>query len=173
MRFLVFLAPSGFRDESFRMLELFFNKWGIERQVTSYTKTGCTGDHGSVCKPDIHTSKVSTFGYDGLLMVDGPGIEKYKLYEYRPLLDLAYSFYNNGKFVWAIGNAIKIAARANIVKGKRVSTPQDQDVRSAVLMFHGIPSSAQSEVQERLCTIGSPSDLETAIPEVFLRLGVK
>lgn len=173
MRFLIFLPPSGFRDESLRLVELFFDKWGIGRQVSSYTRTDCTGEHGSSRRPDINASKVTVFGYDALLIMDGPGMDKYRLYEYRPLLDMVYSFYANGKVVWAIGNAIKVLARANIVKGKRVSMPREQDAKSAVLMFHGLPSTAQAEVQERLCTIGNPEDLETAVPDVFLRLGIK
>ncbi len=173
MRFLIFLAPSGFHDESFRFIRLFLDKWGIENQVSSYTKAECTGEHGAVCRPDVNASKVSVFGYDALLIVDGPGIEKYNLSEYRPLLDMIYSFYSNGKAVWAIGNAIKVLARANVVKGKRVSMPKEQDAKSAVLMFHGVPSAARSEVQEKLCTVGNPDDLEEAIPEVFVRLGIK
>jgi putative intracellular protease/amidase len=105
--------------------------------------------------------------------VDGVGIDTYKMYDYRPLLDMVYNFYRNGKFVCAIGNGVKVVARANIIKNKKVSTPEDQAAKGLVLLFHGIPSTKPIEVQDNLCTIGDPSSLDTTLPQMLAYLGIK
>ena len=34
MRFLIFIPPKDFRDESLSMVKLFFDKWGIRYMIT-------------------------------------------------------------------------------------------------------------------------------------------
>lgn len=173
MRFLVFVTPTDFHDETLRTVNMFFDKWGVEHQTASYSTRECRGSHGMVCRPGVNASKASVFGYDALLIVDGPGIDSYKMYDYRPLLDMVYSFNSNGKFVCAIGNAIKVVARSNIVKGKRISMPGDASVKSMVLLFHGIPTQSAVEAQGNVCTVGNPAGLEEAMPEMLSHVGIK
>ncbi len=173
MRFLVLIPPSDFSDESMELVDLFFNKWGIEYEIASYTRNACIGSHGGIKKPTLHANSVTVFGYDAFMLIDGIGVEKYKLYEYRPLLDMVYSFHSHKKVVWAIGNAIKIAARANIIKDKKVSVPQSADVRGVVNLFRGILSTEPSEVQGNICTVGNPSNLELVMPGILAKLGIK
>lgn len=173
MRCLVFIAPGDFHDETLSTVKLFFAKWGIEPVMTSYTSHECTGSHGSVCRPDINTSNVTVFGYDALLLIDGKGIDTYKVYDYRPLLDMVFSFYKNGRQVCAIGNSIKALARANIIKNKRVAAWDDAPTKGLVLLFHGLPSQKAIEVEDNLCTISDLSALETAMPQWISHLGVK
>lgn len=170
MRFLVFIPPKDFRDESLSMVKLFFSKWDINYKVTSYTSKECTGSHGAVCMPDIHAAKVSSAEYDGIALIDGAGIDSYKLYDYRPLLDLILNFNNARKYIISMGNAAKIPARANIVMNKRVATDDREAVR-LITLFHGVPSDNQFELAGNLMTIKSSTDIEDCMQKILEHMG--
>ncbi len=173
MKLLVFIAPNDFRDESLALMRLFFEKWGVEYSITSYSKKECRGFHGSACTPDVNTNTVNTRDFDGIVIIDGKGIESYLLHEYRPLLDLVYEMNRQNKHIIAVGNAIRVVARANIIKGKRVSEPNDEETRKQIILFHGIPTSSEVEAEGNLCTIRDPRKLELTIPSMLQGLGVK
>lgn len=170
MKFLVFVAPHNFRDETISMLKMFFERWGIQYTITSYANKDCIGAHGAVCKPGINTGKVLPSEYDGIVLVDGDGIEDYKLFEYRPLLDLLLQFNGNGKYVAAFNNAIKVVARANIIKDKKISLPRDPEAKRMVLLFKGVPSNKPVEVSGNIITMNGTS-LEAPIQEMLAQLG--
>ena len=66
MKFLIFVPPKDFRDESLSIIKLFFDKWGINYKITSYTTSDCVGTHGAIYKTDVHTSHVDSGDYDGI-----------------------------------------------------------------------------------------------------------
>lgn len=171
MKLLIFITPNEFRDESVSRLKFFLDRWGIENIVTSYSTKDCIGNHGAVYKPGINTGKVSADDYDGIILVDGKGIEGYRIYDYRPLLDLMLIFNSRKKTIIAVGNAIKVVARANIVKDRKVSVGDDETKR-LVQLFHGTPSENGVEVSDNLMTIGNSSWIDTAMPEILQRMGV-
>ncbi len=170
MRFLVFIAPNNFRDETVSMLKMFFDKWGIRYQLTSYSTKDCIGNHGAVYKPDINTNKARVSDYDGIVIADGPGLDEYKIYEYRPFLDMLLQFNQSGKIVGAINNAIRIAARANIITNKKVATPKDPESLRQVQLFHGVPTDKDIEIANNLITISS-DNLEQPMQELLQQLG--
>jgi putative intracellular protease/amidase len=171
MKFLIFIAPKDFKDESVSLVKLFFDKWGIKYDISSYTYSECRGTHGVVYKPAVHTSKVTSTGYDGVVLIDGSGIDTYKLCDYRPLLDLMYNFHNNKKYIIGIGNATKITARANIVNGKKVSTDDEESLR-LVKLFHGVPSDESFEVSGNLITIKNSKEIEDSMIKILENMGV-
>ncbi len=171
MRFLIFIPPKDFRDESVSIVKLFFDKWDVDYKITSYTSGDCIGSHGAVYRPDIHASKVSSEEYDGIVLIDGNGVDLYKLYDYRPLLDLMLKFNNARRYIISISNAAKIPARANIVKDKRVSTDDKETVR-LVNLFHGVPSGSKFELAGNLISIKSSSDIEESMQMVLQHIGV-
>lgn len=173
MRILIFIAPNDFRDETLNMAKLFFDKWGVEYKTTSFSKKECKGYHGSICFPDVNTNVVKPDEFDGILIVDGSGIEKYELYDYRPLLDIVYNMSRMGKFVAAVGNGIKIVARANIIKDRKIAMPNDEETKKLVILFHGVPSEKSIEVSGNIYTIKDSDNLETTMPYMLQRLGVK
>ena len=172
MRFLVFIAPNNFKDETLSMIKTFFNRWNVEYKVSSYSNKECNGYHGVVVKPDINTGMASASDYDGIILVDGQGIEDYKLFEYRPLLDIVYQFNDKGKIVCAVGNSIKALARANIIKSKKVSTPNDSEMKRLVLLFHGIPSESGIEIAGNIVTIKDPMNIAEPLQEMLKSIGV-
>ena len=170
-RFLIFIPPKEFRDESISLIKLFFDKWDVKYDITSYTSNICTGTHGATYTPDIHTGKVAWEEYDGIVLIDGAGVESYKLYDYRPLLDLLLRFNNAKKFIVGIDNAVKIPARANIVKDRPVATDDKETIR-LVKLFHGVPSANVLELSGNLITIKKASDVEDSMPKVLEHIGV-
>lgn len=172
MRFLLFIAPNNFKDESLSMIKTFFDRWGVEYKITSFSNKDCIGWHGAVCKPDVNAALVSASDFDGIMLVDGRGIEDYKLYEYRPLLDILLQFNEKNKTISAVNNAIKVVARANIIKDKKISVPEDNELKRLVLLFHGIPSDNSIEVAGNVITIRESKSLETPLQEMLQHIGV-
>ena len=170
---LIFLPPVDFREESLSMLKLFFDRWGISYKTTSYTKSECRGKHVALVKPDIHTAEVDVHDYDGIVFLDGDGVDTTKLYEFRPLLDLAMIFDKSMKQVWAIGNAVKIIARSNIIKGKHISLPKNEETLRLVKLFHGEPSPEPYKISGNIVTISSGSAIESSMDSILSELNIK
>ncbi|MGD0510240.1 MAG: DJ-1/PfpI family protein [Candidatus Micrarchaeaceae archaeon] len=171
MRFLVFIPPKDFRDESLSMVKLFFSKWGVDCKVTSYSSKECVGSHGAVITPDINTSKVFASEYDGIALIDGGGIDEYKLCDYRPLLDLILNFDSSRKYIISMGNSVKIPARANVIGGKKIATNDRESARLATL-FHGVLSNSNFEMAGNMITIKSSSDIEDCMQQILEHMGV-
>jgi hypothetical protein len=173
MKFLIFIPPKDFKDESVAALKLFFDRWGVDYQITSYSTKECIGYHGAIYKPDINTNKIDESQYNGIIIVDGKGIDSYKIYEFRPFLDIILRFNRDKKYIGAMGNAIKILAKANIIKDRKISTPEDQETKRAVSLFHGTPSENDIEIDGNIITIKDTRNMESSIQKVLEHIGVK
>lgn len=171
MRFLIFIPPKDFRDESLSMVKLFFDKWGIHYMVTSYSSADAVGLHGAVVRPDINTSRVNYDEYDGIVLIDGTGSDDYKLYDYRPLLDLMLMLNQKKRYIISINNTAKIPARANIVNNVRIST-DDEESKRLVRLFHGVPSEKPLEMNGNLITIRNSKDIEESMQVILERIGI-
>lgn len=171
MKLLIFLAPKNFKDETVATLKTFLDKWNVGYSITSFTKKECIGYHGATYTPEVNTGSISPKDYDGIVFVDGRGIDEYKLYEFRPLLDLVLQFNNSNKMVGAINNSIKIAARANIIMNKKVSMPDDDETKRLVMLFRGIPSNQEIEIAGNLVTMNGKA-LDGAIQAMLQNMGV-
>ncbi|MGC8652133.1 MAG: DJ-1/PfpI family protein [Candidatus Micrarchaeia archaeon] len=172
MRLFVFVTPRDFRDETVSRLGLFFGKWGIEYKIGSYTSNDCVGFHGAVYKPEVNAAKITALDFDGIVIVDGHGIETYKMYEYRPLLDLIMKFNDARKHIIAVGNAIKVLAKANVVNGKRVTVPGDEEARRLVVLFHGVVADENISIADNLVTIRDADDIDEVMGKLLSHLGV-
>jgi len=172
MKFAIFIAPKDFKDETVSMLKNIFDKWGIQYSIASYANKECIGYHGAVCKPNINAARISPMDFDGIMLVDGKGFDDYRLFEYRPLLDTLMLFNERGKYVGAINNAIKAVARANIIKDKKISMPQEEELKRLVLLFHGVPSEENIEMAGNLITIKNSTGLELSLRTLLQGMGV-
>ncbi len=171
MRLLIFITPKEFRDESVARVKLFLDRWNVENKITSYSKKDCVGNHGAVYAPEINTGKVTVDDYDGIVLVDGKGIESYKIYDYRPLLDLILAFDNRKKAIIAVGNAVKIPARANIISNRKIAVADDETKR-LVQLFRGMPSEQGVEIAGNLMTISSYVQIDSVMPQILQSIGV-
>lgn len=172
MKLLILLSPKDFKDESMDTIKLFLDKWQVRYDIASYSTKDCVGYHGAVYKPSVNADSVSVSDYDGLMLIDGNGVELYKFYDYRPLLDLVMKFNNANKTIGAIGNAQKIIARANVIKDKRIATSPDEETKRLVILFHGVPSENDFEMSGNIFTVKKSANLQQAMQVVLSHFGV-
>jgi putative intracellular protease/amidase len=170
MRLAVFIPQKEFRDESLHLMTLILTKCGVNYSITSYGKGGL-GIHGAVVKADLRPEQVTTDQFDGIVLIDGTGVDEQKLYDYRPLLDLVMHFSETNKYIVAVGNAAKIPIRANIVKGKKIAVGDDETMRLARL-FYGIPSNNDVEAMGNLITIKNSKAIEESMDVWLQKLGL-
>lgn len=175
MKMLIFVPPSHFKDDSLKMTKLFFDKWGVDYDVSSYTSHECMGSQGSIQKLDVNTSSASHSNYDGIVLIGGEGIEKYKLHNFRPMLDMLLRFNNSKKHICSIGNSVKLIARSNIIKDKNIVVDSDKESHDLVVLFHGKPSENNFEVSDNIVTISDKDyeSLEEGLDEFMSHIGAK
>lgn len=173
MKVAIVIPPKDFRDETVSLAKMMLEKWGVTPVITSYTAKDCVGYHGAVYKPEINTSKIEPSEYDALLLVNGIGVEGYKLYEFRPLLELVRGFVNNKKIVAAIGNSIKILTKTNVITDVTIATPEDEDIRRNVRIYRGIESADSVEFDKNILTARGDDDTDKFIDTLLEKLGAK
>jgi len=169
---LIFITPHEFRDESLSTVRLFLDKWDVGYSISSYSNKDCVGSHGAICKPDINTGRARAEDFDGAVLIDGKGIDAYKIYDFRPLLDLMLRFNEMKKPIIAIENSVMIPARANIIKGRKISAPDDQEAKRTVALFHGLLSENNLEISENIISIRDHRDLEMPMQTILKHLGI-
>jgi hypothetical protein len=173
MEFLIFISPNDFKDESVSAFKMFFERWGIKATITSYSTKECIGSHGAIYMPDINTNKIDPSKYNGIVLIDGPGIDTYKLQEFRPFFDILTKFNSMHKYIISIGNSQKISAKANILRGKKVAVPADKETQRTVELFHGIASEKDVEIDGNIISFKSTNAIEDNINSVLEHIGVK
>src|SRR5437660_32809 len=154
MKVLIIIPPKDFRDETVGLAKLLLGKWGLSPVIASYITASkeCIGYHGAAYKIDINPTNLTSQGFDAMLLVDGPGVETYKLYDFRPLLDLVKDFSTNNKIVAAIGNSIKVLARANVIANRKVAAESDEESKRLVRIYRGSESGSDVESDRNLLT---------------------
>ena len=173
MRVAIVIHPTEFRDESLSYASMMLGKWGIDSVITSYSSKECVGYHGAAVRPHMNTGRVNSADFDAILLLDGPGVDLSRLYDFRPLLDTVAFFNLNKKPVAAIGNAVKILAKANIISGTKISLSKDRDSSNMVRLFRGIQSENPVELDHNILTAGRSEDITEFIESLLSLLGAK
>lgn len=173
MRVAIVIPQRGFKDESLSIVKEMLDKWHVEPVVASYFSGDCVGYHGAVIKPDQNAALVKYSDFDALLLIDGPGIDQYKLFDFRTLLDTVKLFNSNGKIVGAIGNAVKIIARANIVANTRIAAPRDDETKRLAVLFRAILTDASLEFDRNVLTTGDPQQAGRFSIMLLKELGIE
>lgn len=173
MKVAIIIAPMDFRDETVSTAKNMLEKWGTEAVVTSYTSRECIGYHGALYKPQIHASHINSADFDAILLVDGSGVETYKLYDYRPLLDLVREFATNGKIVAGVNNSIKIIAKANVVSNVKIANPEDKETERMVRLFKGVITDRGTESSTNIMTSSTNESTVSLVDAILVKLGAK
>ncbi len=173
MRVAVFISPMEFKDESVSRTKRILERWGIEAVMTSYTSKDCVGSHGAVYKIQINASKLSPEEFDALLLIDGKGVDSFKLYDLRQLLDTVQIFKERGRIIAGIGNALKILARASVLGSTKVALPPDKETARLVVLFKGIVTENGLEFDKNILTAGNHDSAEALADTLVERLGAK
>ncbi len=173
MRAAIILPPKGFKDETVSFFKSFFAKWGITPSIASYNNGECVGYHGAAYKADISALKVNPDEFDIILVPEGPGIDAYKLYDYKPLLDTLRAFSSAKKTLIATGNAVSVLARASALVDTKVAVHENSETVRLVRIYHGIISNKPLESDKNVITAKS-SDSNSEIAKLVLeKFGLK
>ncbi len=173
MNVAVLIPPTDFRDETVASAVELLNKWNVEPVIASWTRKDCTGYHGAVYTPKIIAPEINTEDYDAIFIPDGAGIDTYKLYDLRQLLDTIKHFAERGKPIACVNNAIKILARANVITNKKIAAVKDAETARLVVLFHGKITNSEVESDGGVLTL-SNNDKTTEFVDLLLdRLGVR
>ncbi len=173
MKVALVIAPRGFKDESVNAATELFKKWDVEAVVASFTSNECIGYHGSTCKPDMNVGKIDASQFDAIVLIDGPGVDQYKLYDVRPLLDIVKIFANNRKLIAGMNNSIKIIARANVIANTKLSVPSDDDTRRLIELYKGVPTGKSVEFDNNVLTMSDPDRAYEFMDLLLEKLGAK
>jgi putative intracellular protease/amidase len=153
MKVAILIAPRDFKDETLSNLQLMFGKNDIDGVVASFSLKDCFGAHGAVVKPKAEARELEPHTYDALILVDGPGIDSLKLYDYRPLLDLIKAFHDANKIVGGIGNGVKAIARANVIKDTKIAKSDDREIVKMTQLYRATPSEDTLVLDKNILTL--------------------
>ncbi|MDE1825824.1 MAG: DJ-1/PfpI family protein [Candidatus Micrarchaeota archaeon] len=175
MKAMIIIPPRDFRDETVSLAMLLLGKWGVRPVIASYLGEGksCIGAHGATYKPEINATKATSEGFDALLIVDGPGVESYKLSDFRPLVELVKDFINHKKVVAALGDSVKVVARANVITDRKVAAPSDDEVSRMIRIYRGKESKNEMEFDKFLLTAKGNGHLEQFLDALIEGMGAK
>lgn len=159
----VIIPPRNFRDETLSLLELLLAKKDIRKVVASVNPRDCTGYHGAVVRPETTFKELDPARTAAIILADGPGVDSFKLYDYRPLLDAVKTFHDQGRVVAAIGNGIKIAARANVIRDTKVAESTDKEEDGVVRLYRGVPSKGHLVSDKNVITLSDPERIDELV----------
>ncbi|MEM0201494.1 MAG: DJ-1/PfpI family protein [Candidatus Micrarchaeaceae archaeon] len=157
MDLIVIIPPNEFKDETVSQVCTTLDKWKVNYKISSTSLNTAKGTHGAIIRPNIRINEISSEDYEGIILLNGLGIEEYKLYDSRVLIDLIKHFNDNQKLVAGLGNALKIIARSNIITNKKICKLTDSETTRYVSLFKGIMTDNQIERDNNLIT-ASKSD---------------
>ena len=173
MRVVVIIPQRGCKDESLQASVGLLRKWHIDTVVASYSSEDAFGYHGASVKPDQNAALVKSADFDAIILIDGPGVDQYTLYDFRPLLDTVRHFSSNGKLVAGIGNAVKIIARANIISGAKIAAPREEETKRLAVLYKGVLTRNYLECDKNVITLSDPEKAEEMAGLLLTKLGIK
>lgn len=173
MKVALLIAPRQFRDESVSHSMPMLQKWGATPTIVSYSTKDCVGTRGAVYKVGLNAGRMHPDDFDAIVLVDGPGIDTYKLYDFRPLLDMVRLFLDKGKTVAVMGNAVKILARANVINGVKLALPKDAESKRLALLYRGVESDKPLEMDRNIISLNDDSMVEQMTGMLLEKLGAK
>jgi putative intracellular protease/amidase len=160
MKVAILISPKDFKDETLSSLQLMFGKTDIDGVVASFSLKDCYGWHGAVVKPKAEARELEPNTYQALLIVDGPGIDSLKLYDYRPLLDLIKIFHDANRIVVGIGNSVKVIARSNIIKDTKIAKTDDREVEKVTRLYRGNPTEEHMVLDNKVLTLSNSDKID-------------
>jgi protease I len=145
-------APEIFRDEEYFDPKKILEDAGI-KVVTASTKTGeLKGKLGGTTLSDMKIDEVKVADFDGIVFIGGGGASVF--FDYAIALNLAKTFFAEGKIVASICIAGVTLANAGILKGKKATAYIDgkDDLIKGGATFTGNPV----EVDANIITANGP-----------------
>ncbi|MGC8628600.1 MAG: DJ-1/PfpI family protein [Candidatus Micrarchaeia archaeon] len=173
MKVSIIVAPKDFRDETLSQLELLLDKKGIGYEVLSLSNGECTGMHGATVKQKERADEFEPVYTDAVVIVDGKGIDDLRVFENRALLDRLKVAKENKKVLGAIGNGVKVLAKANIIKNAKIAAVEDEDSKRLIGLYKGQLANADVVASEGIVTAKDNSHMLEFVDSLSEALGVK
>lgn len=142
----------------------------MSKVVASVNSKDCTGYHGAVVKPDATFAELDPLRLSAIILADGSGVDSFRLYEYRPLLDIVKAFHDNNRLVVGIGNGIKIAAKANVLREAKVAGTEPE-TESLVRLYRGVPAKGHLVLDKNIMTLSDSGKIEELVERMSEALG--
>lgn len=117
---LLVIAPDNFRDEELFETKKVLSDSGISTVIASKGVTRATGMLGGVAEVERDIKNVDINEYSGIVFIGGSGTKV--LFDDPVAIKLAQEASKNNKLTAAICIAPTILAKANIVRGKKITS---------------------------------------------------
>ncbi|VVB77231.1 DJ-1/PfpI family protein [uncultured archaeon] len=166
----IVIPPKNFKDETLSMLSLLLSKKDIRSLVAGFGAKDSLGSHGAVAKLDVAVTSLDPATVDALIIADGPGVDSFRLYEYRPLLEIVRAFHESKRLVVGVGNGIKVLAKANVIRDAKIAAA-DKETASLVALYHGLQTDSTLVLDKNVITLSDSSKMEQLAERVAAALG--
>jgi len=155
-KILMVLSPKNFCDEEFFKTRVVLQAQGAQIVTASKGVEEATGMEGGKAKIDIQLGKVKINDYNALIFIGGSGAGTYLQDEIAT--SLAKEAVKNKILVGAICLTLAILAKANLLKGKKVTS--DVSARSQLAKKGAIVTGKGVQVDGRIVTACSAENAE-------------
>jgi len=119
---VLFILPhQNFRDKEYSWIVERLDEAGIVHEVASSHTSEAQGRFGTIVKPDITISFISSGDYDGFIFVGGEGAKEY--YAHPDIVKLVINIITTHKVVAAIGLAVPILGYSGLLSNRKVTGP--------------------------------------------------
>jgi protease I len=150
MKTLIVVAKEGFRDEEFKEpFEELINH-NIEVRIASIETGKCFGKYGMIIKAGLSFDEIDIDkdidDYSAIMIVGGPGARN--LIGIDKLEQIIKAFMEKDKIISAICFAPTILAKADLIKGKKVTVWNGDEKQEPVLKEHGVNYIDEEVVQD-------------------------
>ncbi len=138
----------------------------------SLSEKECVGSHGATRKVDGRADEFEPAFTNAIVLVDGEGVDSYRLYENRDILDRIRNAYENKKIIGAIGNAMKIVAKSNIVKDVNLARIEDAEAKRLIGLYKGNITDSSLVQSKGIITATDNSSIIEFVNKLAESLGV-
>ncbi|MCL5008686.1 MAG: DJ-1/PfpI family protein [Candidatus Marsarchaeota archaeon] len=173
MNVAIIIPPKDFRDETVTSALQILSRWGVTSAVASTTLGECIGYHGARLNSVFSVPEITTENFDAIFISDGMGVDSFKLYDSRQLLDVLKHFNSKKKPIACVGNAIKILARANVINNIKIASVKEPETSRLVRLFRGIITNNEIEACENILTSSNSNSITNLVDALLDRLNVR
>lgn len=116
---LLIIPHDRFRDEEYESVLKTLTAAGHKVEVGSSHHTEAKGHFGLLVKPDIEIEFVDPKDYEAIVFIGGRGVEEY--FNDSAVIELIRGFFQERKFLGALGMAVEILAVSGILTSRKVT----------------------------------------------------
>ncbi len=155
-RVLMVVSEKNFRDSELKIPRDYLEKAGATVEVATSSGSEAIGVDGLRVTPDVSLQGLNVSRYSAIVFVGGPGTKKY-LWPNKEAQRVVRDAVQAKKILGAICLAPGLLARADVLKGVRVTGFPDSDLKKEVQSAGGIYTGSRVERDGLIITANGPS----------------